>query len=202
MFDYDGTIVDTLDVAYKAYNTIASGYNLSSMKSKRDFVKLYENNFYSSLLNLGINEEDIQKFNRKLRDMFLKCGYSSKLFPGMKRAVNKLAEKNMVVVITSNITSTIQKSVKKAGLNIHEILGGDKEPSKVKKILFVKERHPNAEIYYIGDTKGDILEGREAGVKTIGVTWGYHSKKILKRAKPDFIVDKSEELLEIFEWAY
>lgn len=200
IFDYDGTIVDSLDVAFKAFNMLAKKYNLRARKIKEDFVKLYNNNLYESLVNEGLPKEKIQAFNKELRDLFLQNGYGPKLFNGIKEVVNRLAEKHKIIIITSNITSTIKKSVEKAGLQgISEIMGSDFEPSKVKKILEVKKFYPKAEIYYIGDTIGDIKEAKKAGVKAIGVSWGYHSRKMLEDAGAELVADKPNELLEIFE---
>ena len=198
LFDYDGTIIDSLDVAFKAFNMVALEYGLVKMKNKKDFAKLYEQNFYESLIKMGMSKKNIKKFNLKLRNTFLKCGYGSKVFSGMKEVVNKLAEKNKIIVITSNITSTIKSSIAKNELNIHEVLGGDIEQSKVKKILVIKKSFPKADIYYVGDTMGDVLEGKKARVKTIAVAWGYHPRKKLMESKPDFIVDTPEDLLKIF----
>lgn len=198
LFDYDGTIVDSLDVAFRAYNTIAEKYGLKRFKKKEDFVRLYDNNFYQSLIEIGLDSDNLQVYNHDLRDTFIFCGYGPKLFPGIKRVVNKLFENCEIIIVTSNITATIEKSVKEAGIKVNDIIGGDKEISKVKKILEIKKRFPSSEIYYIGDTKGDISEGQNAGVKTVGVTWGYHSRKDLEKVEPDFIVDRADELLKIF----
>jgi phosphoglycolate phosphatase len=51
--------------------------------------------------------------------------------------------------------------------------------------------------YYIGDTAGDIREARAAGVRTVAVTWGWHSRERLAATQPDFLVDTPEELLSI-----
>jgi len=53
------------------------------------------------------------------------------------------------------------------------------------------------DIYYIGDTTGDIKEGKEAGVKTVGVTWGWHSKALLAASRPDYLFDTPEDLLQL-----
>ena len=46
----------------------------------------------------------------------------------------------------------------------------------------------------VGDTSFDMEMGQAAGLKTIGVTWGYHSTTIL-RDNADLIVDNFDELL-------
>ena len=71
--------------------------------------------------------------------------------------------------------------------------------SKKDKILYAINKYQIApeEIFYIGDTTGDIKEGKQAGVKTIGVTWGWHSKEKMAAAQPDYLFDKPEDLLQL-----
>ena len=52
-------------------------------------------------------------------------------------------------------------------------------------------------IYYVGDTTGDIKEGKQAGIKTVGVTWGWHSKEKMAAAGPNYLVDHPRELLQL-----
>ena len=77
-------------------------------------------------------------------------------------------------------------------------MGADKETSKVKKINSIKSKFRDAGCFYIGDTLGDVMEGREAGVKTISVTWGWHDEDRLKKGKPDYIIRNPEELIKLF----
>ncbi|MHC4874219.1 MAG: HAD family hydrolase [Planctomycetota bacterium] len=80
------------------------------------------------------------------------------------------------------------------------VLGSDKGRSKVAKIKSVVEKHKDInECWYIGDTKGDILEGIEAGVDTVAVSWGWHTLEQLEEAIPYHIVDEPKELVVLFE---
>ena len=49
----------------------------------------------------------------------------------------------------------------------------------------------------IGDSKHDMLGGRETGIDTIGVTWGYGSRSELEEAKAMRIVDSFSELSDV-----
>ena len=54
-----------------------------------------------------------------------------------------------------------------------------------------------AQTFYCGDTPPDIIQGRRASVKTIGVTTGLYSKEELEKEKPDFVFDNIEAVLGI-----
>ena len=198
LFDFDGTIVDSLRVAFKAYNSIAKSYGIKEFKNEKDFSRLYDKNIYESFIEQGVPRERINDFMIDLRNAFFDKGYSALLFPGIKEAIESLATKNKVIIITSNLSPAVRKLLSDAGLSgISDVLGGDQGRSKVEKIKNVMNRYPEVDIYYIGDTVGDVLEGKKAGVKTVAVTWGYHGKAKLKRAKPDYIADRAEELVKI-----
>jgi phosphoglycolate phosphatase len=78
-----------------------------------------------------------------------------------------------------------------------DVLGADFNFSKVEKILYAKGHYgmDARHTAYICDTAGDIREAREAGVKTVAVTWGWHPRERLERARPDAIVERPEDLL-------
>ncbi len=45
------------------------------------------------------------------------------------------------------------------------------------------------QIVYVGDSDVDMQTGRNAGVTTIGVTWGFRSRQELENGAPWKIVD-------------
>ena len=53
------------------------------------------------------------------------------------------------------------------------------------------------ETIYIGDSEVDIRTGHAAGMRTIGVSWGFRSREVLKEANAAYIVDTAQELLEL-----
>ena len=57
----------------------------------------------------------------------------------------------------------------------------------------------NSEIYYVGDSKVDMETGKNAGLFTIGVSYGYEDINVLKSYNPDLIIDSPVELLNFFK---
>ena len=53
------------------------------------------------------------------------------------------------------------------------------------------------ECLYIGDSDVDMQTGNAAGVTTIGVTWGFRSREVLKENGAAYIVDKAQEIISI-----
>jgi phosphoglycolate phosphatase-like HAD superfamily hydrolase len=51
--------------------------------------------------------------------------------------------------------------------------------------------------WFVGDTVGDMVEGRAAGVGTIAVAWGWHAAAQLAGAAPDHLVAVPADLLTL-----
>ena len=47
---------------------------------------------------------------------------------------------------------------------------------------------------YIGDSDVDVMTGKNAGLKTVSVSWGYRTKESLLEKGPDYLCDTVEEL--------
>ncbi len=198
LFDYDGTLVSSLEAVKDALNAIALKYGVQPVTSTEAFRELYDKNVYDSIVERGLPRDKLPAFFNDWRKPFLKPNAQVSLIPGIKEVLHELAKKHHLAIITSNSREAIEVSIAHFKLEgIQEILGGDKQISKVEKIASVKKRFPQAEVYYIGDTKGDVLEGKKAGVKTVAVTWGVHSRKHLEEAEPTYLIDTPEELLAI-----
>ena len=53
------------------------------------------------------------------------------------------------------------------------------------------------DILYVGDTGTDMETGRNAGVFTVGVSWGFRTKEELSENGADVIIDHPAQLLEL-----
>jgi len=67
----------------------------------------------------------------------------------------------------------------------------------IANLLETQQIMPSKEIVMIGDTIYDIDGGKENGLSTIAVNYGFGKESDLKNAEPDFFVESVEELFEI-----
>ena len=199
LFDFDGVLVDSLDVYEKTVTDCLKVINQPLTRGREEFLELFEGNFYESLVQKGV---DLGKFVATSVDILSKVNYAEmKPFDAIRPVLRELAKNHSMIVISSNDTPTITEALRLYDFNgiFSEVLGSDFMLSKKDKILHVIEKY-NAtlqDIYYIGDTTGDIKEGKQAGVKTVGVTWGWHSKEKMAASQPDYLFDQPEDLLKL-----
>jgi phosphoglycolate phosphatase-like HAD superfamily hydrolase len=71
--------------------------------------------------------------------------------------------------------------------------------SKVEKILMAKSQlaAEGEIVFMVGDSLSDVRAAREAGVKSIAVSWGHQSVERLVEGVPDQVVHLPEELIEM-----
>ncbi len=200
IFDFDGTIADTWEVIIKLLKKHRENLGLpeitaeivSDFRSKgfRELILKY--NFI--LLKLPFI---IPKVQRMLNDHIKEV----KLFPEMKNLLNSLKSRgNKIGILTTNTKENVETFLRFHEINffdfIHSginLLGKDKA---LQKLLVEQKLNPE-ETIYVGDEVRDIDACKENGIKIIAVTWGFNTKEILKKNKPDYLIDKPSQVLEI-----
>jgi phosphoglycolate phosphatase len=200
LFDYDGVLVDSLDIFMNHFIAACKNEGFSQIHDKSSFLGLFNKNLYESMLEIGMGLEDILHIVHQVRDGLLQDQHKLSLFPGMQKTIRHLAKENKLYVVTSNESNVVDSFLKSQNVSdFIGIYGSDKGGSKVNKILSIKQQFPDADFYYIGDTIGDIDEGRSADVLTIAVTWGWHDSSLLAAKKPDFLIDTPMDLIGLFD---
>ncbi|PKN06377.1 MAG: hypothetical protein CVU72_04805, partial [Deltaproteobacteria bacterium HGW-Deltaproteobacteria-7] len=199
LFDFDGVIVDSLAVYEKTVKDNLQKINQPIVQTREEFLELFEDNFYESLKNKGI---DLDVFMKAAEDILAQVKIRDmKPFPGIAPVLEALHKNHCLIVVSSNDCASIKEALDIFNYDgyFKEILGSDFMFSKKEKILYAANKFQVAlqDIYYIGDTTGDIKEGKQAGVKTVGVTWGWHSKEKMAAAGPDFLFDNPRELMQL-----
>lgn len=199
LFDFDGVLVDSLDLYAEAVKRSLESIGTPILKNKEDYLALFDGNFYESLAARGV---DLAAYGDAVKQILPRIDYDAmKPFDGLIPVLATLQKDHLLAVISSNGYRTIRSMLERFGFApyFREILGADFRFSKKEKIAYALEKYgmPGERAFYIGDTAGDILEARAAGVKSVAVTWGWHSRERLAAAGPDFLVDTPEELLAI-----
>jgi phosphoglycolate phosphatase len=199
LFDFDGVLADSLDLYSEAVARCLLRIGTPIVKNREDYLALFEGNFYESMAAKGV---DLVAFAGAAKEILPGIDYDAmKPFDGLIPVLEALQKDHLLAVISSNGFRTISKMLERFGFDrfFQEILGSDFLFSKKDKIAHALSKYgiDRERTFYIGDTTGDILEAREAGVRTVAVTWGWHSREKLVAAHPDFLVDRPEDLLTI-----
>ena len=199
LFDFDGVLADSLDLYADAVTRILEHIGVPILKGREDYLALFDGNFYESLAARGV---DLSQYHEAVKEVLPTVDTGAmKPFEGLLPVLANLEKDHILAVVSSNGYRTIREMLDRFGFApyFREILGADFRFSKKEKIAYALEKYgiPKESAFYIGDTVGDIREAREAGVRSVAVTWGWHSRERLTAADPDFLVDRPGELLSI-----
>ena len=199
LFDFDGVLADSLDLYAKAVARCLERIGTPIIKNREDYLALFEGNFYESMAARGV---DLAAFAQAAKEIMPGIDYGSmRPFDGLLPVLESLKKDHLLAVISSNGSKTIRKMLDLFGFSpyFEEIFGSDFLFSKKEKIDHALAKYDISpqKTFYIGDTTGDIAEARAAGVRSVAVTWGWHSREKLIAARPDFLVDTPEGLLKI-----
>jgi phosphoglycolate phosphatase len=186
LFDFDGVLVDSLDLYAEAVARCLERIGTPIVKSKEDYLALF----------------DVAAFTEASREILPRIDYGAmKPYDGLIPVLTALEKDHILAVISSNGYRTIRVMLERFGFApyFREIFGADFRFSKKEKIAYALEKYgiPGERAFYIGDTAGDIVEARAAGVRSVAVTWGWHSRERLAASHPDFLVDTPEGLLSV-----
>jgi len=198
LLDFDGVILDSLPIVVGVYNNLLKKYQISKQFTEDEFRNLFLGNFHDGLTKIIKDKKIREKILEEKTKAYIQSKAEFKIFPEIKNVLENLSKQAKLIIISSNHSNFITEILNYHNIEyIDKILGADIEKSKVKKIKSQTEKYPDHKIYYVGDTVGDIREAKLARVKVIGVTWGFHSREILVKENPDFLINKPSELIQI-----
>ena len=199
MFDFDGVIVDSLDIFSTAFLEACSAVGLEGFSSTADLLAVMESNYYAGMRARGVDDARGAEVLRRLGASLVRARHWLRPFPLMPQVLEELSDVRTVVIVTSSPNDVVQGWLHGHDVpGVSEVAGADTALSKVDKIRSLQERFPGQDVYwYVGDTSGDVREAREAGATPVGVAWGWHEPEQLIEAGAERIARSPAELLTI-----
>jgi len=206
-FDMDNTLVKADAIHIAAFNMAFKDHGLpkvSARELKKRFGIVAKYLVKDLFPYLSIKEaEKVAKTHD--RYVVTKTAKKVKIIRGAKGALAYLKAKGYKLCLLSNckheeIEATMRYAKIPLGL-FSVILGNDEvkrgKPSpdallKAKKLTGAKFG------YMVGDTTYDIDAGKKAGFKTIAVLTGNHTRKMIGKHNPDYILKNVAEIKKIF----
>lgn len=209
IFDLDGTLIDSrLDLIHSV-NAMLRHFNRPELPG--DVVASYVGDGAPMLVRRALGDPE-EKFFKQGLDFFLAYYREHKLdythvYPGIPEALKQIqssgADRKMAVLSNKpvNPSRAIVEALGLANFFVN-VYGGNsfetKKPDPQGVSVLLKETSTTpAKAMMVGDSSIDILTGRNAGIATCGVTYGF-APHTLCEVPPDVTVDKPQELGELF----
>jgi phosphoglycolate phosphatase len=202
IFDLDGTLVDSKKDLTASVNYIRTRFDLPVL-TEEEIARFIGNGALMLIrraLETNATEENVQTglqmFLSYYRAHMLD---STALYPGVRETLDRLRDCKLAVLTNKPVHFSCAML---DGLGIYRhfaaVYGGNsfdhKKPDPVGIYQILSDTKGQREkTWMIGDSAVDVLTGRNAGVMTCGVTYGY-ATETFKDAQPDFLIDRFSEL--------
>lgn len=201
IFDFDGTIVDTLTEASEIYNILAADHGYKKVKPE-EIPSLRHYNMKKLAKELGISKLRIPFLLAKGRRLFKSRIDQLSPIEEMVETMKELRKDAVNFgILTSNSTENVELFLERHGIRdlFTFISSTSKLSGKAKHINSISRTFSidKADMLYIGDEIRDVKASQKAGISVAAVTWGFNSKESLLIENPTYLVDTPKQLLEI-----
>lgn len=200
IFDFDGTIVDSLEAFIAVFNKHVR--DNKEPLSPKEIDRFRMMNSRRALRNAGVRWWQIPKLIVRGIPDFRALLPSLKPFetlPGVLGELHKRGDK--LFIVTSNTHESVDTFLKQNKLDTYfsgmdTAAGVFSKASHIRNMIKVYKLKKK-ETVYVGDETRDVQAGRYARIKVVAVTWGFNHRSILKKYRPAYMIHKPEELLRI-----
>lgn len=202
IFDFDGTIADTLESVIEIINNLSDEFGYKKI-TPEELPKIRGKRPRDIMRHVGISMFKlpfvVKKTRREINNRIADLKPAIELRPHLV----KLKENGCQLgIVTSNIESNVQKFLQANNLDLFDFFYSGKsifgKEKIINKILHDK-RLTRENVYFVGDEVRDIEAGKKSKVITVAVTWGYNSAEVLQKERPDYIISEPSELEKILK---
>ena len=210
IFDLDGTLVDTIEDIAASMNQALKQHLFPELAAAEYREKVgwgIERLAYLSLPGEARSKETAAQVAADAARFYAETPLKhSRPYPGIPELISALVSKKVkTAVLTNKPDAAAQKVI--SGLFPPryfnyvrgEIFGNPRKPDPacVWELLVELDLTP-ANVIFAGDSEIDMEIALSSGCFPLGVSWGYRSSEIIEKAGAKKIIEKPEELLELF----
>lgn len=206
IFDLDGTLCDTIaDIAASVNLTMsAMGFPERSVEHTALGMNRGSRNLIAHALPEGADDGVVDGALSLYKEIYAEhlCDTTAP-YPGMAELVKTLRLRGVKTAVLSNKPDAHVKRLvghcfpgmfdEVVGQGRYQIKPSPEGPLAVAGLLGVSPK----ETLFVGDSDVDVMTARNAGMVSVGVTWGYRTPDVIARAGADFIVGTPEEIIGI-----
>lgn len=202
LFDFDGTLVDSVDVGILITNRLAIEFGFPAF----DEATLRELKELGSREALKRSQIPIWKLPFLIRRFTQEMNRdipNLKLFPEMKETLFELkARGHQLGIVSTNSVENIKEFLTIQNLSIFDFVSASYTlfgKSRLIRRILRQQTSTAREVFYVGDETRDIEAARNSSVTAIAAAWGLNSAQILAANQPDFLIYQPKELLTVLE---
>lgn len=193
IFDFEGTIMNGIDLHIKHYNLLAKFLGFTPLDRRRisSFSHLKMSHLANSLHVPIILVPFIVMYLKlmayyKMNDITI--------IDGIIQQLTILKKKKYLIGIASSTNKRfIKKFIRLNNLELFDFVETTlSRENKTKLLNMIKHKYHLGyhDILYVGDEVRDILSSKKSSIYSAAVAWGAQSKSSLLKADPDLVIEK------------
>lgn len=206
VFDLDGTLVDSSQDLASAVNAALASIAPGTQPLSVDVVRTMIGEGATRLVAKALDRAGVARAVDEVRPVFMEC-YAQRLlestrpYPGIAEALAALRPRTLAVLTNKpgDMSRTILDGLGLSSLFLRVYGGGDlatRKPDPEGLLRLVAEAGVGVDqAVMVGDSAIDVRTARAAGVRVVGVLWGFDAES-LRREPPDVIVSSPAALLQ------
>lgn len=209
IFDLDGTLIDTrTDIANACNHALEQcGFPQRDIEEYNMLVgRGIDNLFRGAMPASEVNEENVARMRSLFVPYYNEHGCDwTRPYDGIMDILEVLKDKGLHFAVASNkyqegTQSLVEKFFGK--YDFVKILGQREgrpikpDPQIVDEAMEGVPGIRKDEVIYVGDSNVDMETGINAGVRTIGVTWGFRTREELEAYSPHALIDHPMQIVE------
>lgn len=201
IFDFDGTIADTLGETRRIFNQMAPDFGLRQVE-EHELDHLRHLSLKQLLAHLDIPKRRVPALISRGTGMMRGNLSQLKLIDGMPEVILELRRHvQSFGILTSNVTANVDLFLRNHGLrepfdfisSTSKLTGKAKHLRAIRKTFSLRPE----EMLYIGDELRDVKASRKAGIPIAAVTWGFNSRESLEAERPDHLFSQPADFLRL-----
>jgi phosphoglycolate phosphatase-like HAD superfamily hydrolase len=202
LFDFDGTIADSLPTSFETFNRVAVRYGIEPMTHDQA-VALRKLDSRAIMKRLGglIRSSRIM---RAAKADFARHIHLVPPFPGITDSILHLRRIGCTLgILSSNEHDTILAFLRQHRLTEHfrVIETGSPLFGKAPRLRRIRRRlqAPHSTVLYVGDETRDVQAATKARIHAAAVLWGANTREALAPFAPEHFLSHPDQLIPLVE---
>lgn len=205
LFDLDGTLIDTNSIIIESFKKTFEKF-VPELEFDLDLFKSFIGPSLQQTFGNYVDEATIQLMIDEYRDFYVKNEFDYfEIYPNVMKVIKELKKQGYLLgIVTTKFKEAAWPSFSHYKMDEYfdcfvalDHVENPKPNREPIDVALAQLDHTGA--IMIGDNRGDILAGKNAGILSCGVAWSFKGKEYLEEVNPDYMLNDMQDLLEILE---
>ncbi len=199
LFDFDGTLADTLRPILTISNRLSDMYGYKKV-GEEDIERFRKKKTREAIRELEIPVLLLPSIVAHVKRELQKEIHLIRPVHNMQDVLQQLSHRYQLGILTSNSAQNVSLFIRHNHLPPFEIIYTGSSifgKSRLLQKIMLKHRIAPDDLIYVGDETRDIEAARKTGISMIAVSWGINTAETLAKLQPTYLIHHPQEMLPL-----